>query len=88
VRYVVPFLTQLWMFATPVLYPLEKVPERWKLIYCLNPTAGLISSFRACLFNEPLHWDCLLVSLATGTIALICGTFYFRRVERRFADIV
>ena len=88
VRYVVPFLIQIWMFATPVIYQLERVPEEWRLIYCLNPAAGLVSNFRACLFGEPLQWDCLFVSLTTSVIAFVCGSFYFRRVERRFADIV
>jgi len=88
VRYVVPFLTQLWMFATPVIYDFEKIPERWRLIYCLNPAAGLISNFRSCLFGDPMHWDCLLVSLSTSLLVFVCGAFYFRRVERRFADIV
>lgn len=88
VRYVVPFLTQLWMFATPVVYQIERVPEKWRLLYCLNPTAGLISNFRACLFGEPLQWSNLLVSLATSVLAFAGGMLYFRRVERRFADIV
>ena len=88
VRYVVPFLIQLWLFATPVIYEFDKIPERWRLAYCLNPTAGLISNFRSCLFGEPLHWDCLFVSLSTSLLVFFCGAFYFRRVERRFADIV
>lgn len=88
VRYIVPFLTQLWMFATPVIYQMERIPEKWRLIYCLNPTAGLISNFRACLLGEPLQWDCLFVSLTTSVIAFLCGSFYFQKVERRFADIV
>ncbi len=88
VRYVVPFLTQLWLFATPVLYQIERVPEKWRLLYCLNPTAGLISNFRSCLFGESLHWDELSVSLASSLFVFVCGSFYFRKVERRFADIV
>lgn len=88
VRYVVPFLTQIWLFATPVLYQLDRVPEKWRLLYCVNPTAGLISNFRSCLLGEPLHWDCLAVSLLSSTIVFVCGSFYFRKVERRFADIV
>jgi len=88
VRYVVPFLTQIWLFATPVLYHLDRVPEKWRLLYCLNPTAGLIGGFRSCLLGEPLDWGCLAVSLLSGSVVFICGTFYFRKVERRFADIV
>ena len=88
VRYVVPFLIQIWLFATPVLYQLDRVPEKWRLLYCLNPTAGLISNFRSCLFGDPLQWDCLTTSLFSSVIVFTCGWFYFRKVERRFADIV
>ena len=88
VRYVVPFLIQIWLFATPVLYQLDRVPVKWRHLYCLNPTAGLISSFRSCLFGDPLQWDCLAISLFSSMIVFICGSFYFRKVERRFADIV
>ncbi len=87
-RYAVPFLLQLWMFASPVAYSMEIVPEQWRLLYCLNPLAGLISGFRASLLGEPLHWDCLCVSLSSSLLAFLAGAFYFRAVERRFADIV
>ena len=87
-RFVVPFLIQLWMFASPVAYSMEIVPERWRLVYSLNPMAGLISGFRSSLLGEPMHWDCLGVSLSTGVLAFLVGAFYFRTVERRFADIV
>ncbi|MFO1006838.1 MAG: ABC transporter permease [Planctomycetaceae bacterium] len=88
VRYVVPFLTQIWLFATPVLYQLDRVPEKWRLLYCVNPTAGLISSFRSCLLGDPLNWTCLAISLLSSMVVFVCGSFYFRKVERRFADIV
>ena len=87
-RFAVPFMVQLWMFASPVAYSIEIVPERWRLVYSLNPMAGLISGFRSSLLGEPLHWDCLGVSLCTGLVACLAGMFYFRTVERRFADIV
>lgn len=88
VRYAVPFLLQLWMFASPVAYSMEIVPERWRLLYCLNPLAGLISGFRSSLLGEPMHWDCLCVSMSTGLLAFVVGAIYFRTVERRFSDIV
>ena len=87
-RYVVPFLAQLWMFASPVAYSLDRVPAEWRVIYCLNPMAGIIGGFRACLLGEPMNWDCLRVSLGSSLAVLLVGAFYFRRVERRFADIV
>jgi lipopolysaccharide transport system permease protein len=87
-RYVINFLVQLWMFASPVAYPLEIVPARWQLLYALNPMAGLISGFRSALLGEPFRWDCIAVSLGVILAILAAGLFYFRRVERRFADVI
>ncbi len=87
-RYVVPFMIQLWMFASPVAYPLEKVPEEWRLAYAINPMAGIIGAFRSALLNDLILWDCLAVSLGVSVVLLIVGVTYFRNVERRFADIV
>jgi lipopolysaccharide transport system permease protein len=87
-RYVVPFLLQIWMFASPVAYPLSLVPERWRLLYSLNPLAGIIDGFRWSLLGEPLHGECLGVSVAMAAVLFLVGTVYFRRFERRFADIV
>ena len=87
-RYVVPFVIQLWMFASPVAYSIDIIPVQWRLVYSLNPMAGIISGFRSSLLGEPMHWDCFLVSLSTSIVSLLLGAFYFRRVERRFADIV
>ena len=87
-RFAVPFLVQLWMFASPVAYSITIVPEEWRLVYSLNPMAGLISGFRSSLLGEPMHWDCLLVSFATSVAIFVASVIYFRSVERRFADIV
>lgn len=87
-RYVLGFLVQLWMFASPVAYPLEAVPEKWRLLYATNPMTGLISGFRSCLLDESFQWPAITVSLVSATVILIGGLFYFRQVERRFADIV
>ena len=87
-RYVVPFLLQIWMFASPVAYPLSLVPERWRLLYAINPLAGIIDGFRWSLLGEPLHGSCLAVSVACAAVLFVAGTGYFRRFERRFADIV
>lgn len=87
-RYVIGFLIQIWMFASPVPYPLSKVPEQWRLAYAVNPMAGLIGGFRAALLGEAVPWDCLVVSLFSAFVLFLFGLAYFRRVERRFADIV
>jgi lipopolysaccharide transport system permease protein len=87
-RYVVPFLVQIWMFASPVAYAFEKVPERWRLLYAVNPMSGIISGYRSALLSEPFHWDAFGVSFLVSLLAFAIGTVYFRRVERRFADIV
>jgi lipopolysaccharide transport system permease protein len=87
-RHVMNFLIQLWMFASPVAYPLSVVPEKYRLIYALNPMVGMISGFRAALLGEALPWSCLAVSTGSMLAFLVAGLLYFRRTERRFADIV
>ena len=87
-RYVVPFLVQMWMLASPVAYPLSEVPDRWRAVYALNPMAGIIGAFRASLLGEPMPWSELAISLTVALVALVGGAYYFRSVERRFADIV
>ena len=87
-RYVVPFMIQLWMFITPVIYPPSIVPERWRLVYSLNPMAGLIDGFRAAFFGSGPDWNGTSISLLVAFGVFIVGAVYFRRVERRFADIV
>ena len=86
-RYVLGFLTQLWMFASPVAYPLEVVPEKYRLIYAINPMVGALNGFRASLLGTGVNWGVVGVSAASSAVALAVGLLYFRRVERRFADI-
>jgi homopolymeric O-antigen transport system permease protein len=87
-RYVVGFLLQLWMFASPVVYPLEIVPEGWRLPYALNPMVGMISGFRSASLGEPFALDVIVVSTAVGLVLLLAGVQYFLQVQRRFADII
>ncbi|GAB4184604.1 MAG: ABC transporter permease [Roseiflexaceae bacterium] len=88
IRYVVPFLTQLWMFATPVVYPSSLVQEPWRTIYGLNPMAGVVEGFRWALLGSAPPSNLILVSAVVSVVILISGLFYFRRVERGFADVV
>jgi lipopolysaccharide transport system permease protein len=89
VRYTVPFLTQIWMFLTPVAYPSSLVPEAYRPLYGLNPMAGVVEGFRWALLGQgELPLGLLAVSLGTVLALLVGGLYYFRRLERSFADIV
>jgi lipopolysaccharide transport system permease protein len=88
-RYIVPFLVQLWMFATPSVYrDLETLRADWRLWLPLSPPFGLIMNFRAAALGLPLDLYSLAVSLSVSLLLLVSGTLYFRRMERAFADIV
>ncbi|MGD0774086.1 MAG: ABC transporter permease [Candidatus Solibacter sp.] len=89
VRYTMPFLTQLWMFATPIAYPSSLLPEPWRTIYGLNPMAGVVEGFRWALLRTKTAPGPMLVVSALVSLALLAsGAFYFRRTERTFADTV
>jgi lipopolysaccharide transport system permease protein len=89
-RHVVPFLVQLWMFATPCIYLQAGSESTSRLSYLLplNPAYGLIASFRQAMLGGAIDWDALAVSGIVGMILLLVGCFYFRRVEQDFADII
>jgi lipopolysaccharide transport system permease protein len=89
VRYVIPFLTQFWMFATPIAYPSSLLSEPWRTLYGLNPMAGVVEGFRwALLGTSAAPGPMVLVSAFAAVLILIGGAFYFRRMEKTFADIV
>jgi lipopolysaccharide transport system permease protein len=89
VRYAIPFLTQIWMFVSPVIYPISLIPERWRLLYSLNPMAGVIEGFRwALLGKESPDFRVIALSAAVVIVLLFTGAAYFKRMERTFADVV
>ncbi|HEX7997599.1 MAG TPA: ABC transporter permease [Pyrinomonadaceae bacterium] len=89
VRYIVGFLTQIWMFATPVVYPASLLSGRWRLVYSLNPMVGVVEGFRwALLRTETAPGMAIVISATMSLLILVTGTFYFRRMEKTFADIV
>jgi lipopolysaccharide transport system permease protein len=89
VRYVIPFLTQFWMFASPIAYPSTLLPEHWRTLYAVNPMVGVIEGFRwAILGAKPGPGPMAAVSTLAALIILVSGAFYFRRMEKSFADIV
>ena len=87
-RYVIPFLVQFWLFATPVIYPVSIVPAQWRWLINLNPMAGLITGIRSSLLNLPLSWTDIWISGAISIGLFVSGIFYFKKMERRFADII
>jgi lipopolysaccharide transport system permease protein len=89
VRYIVPFITQFWMLATPIGYPSSLLPEPWRTIYGLNPMVGVVEGFRwALLGTNTAPGPIIAVSSAAAVLILVSGAFYFRRMEKTFADIV
>jgi lipopolysaccharide transport system permease protein len=89
VGYVIPFLTQFWLFLTPIIYPASEIPARWQLIYALNPMVGVVEGFRWALLGTRESPGAMLgISAAISIAVLVSGAFYFRRMERTFADMV
>lgn len=89
VRYTVPFLTQLWLFATPIAYPSSLLAEPWRTLYGLNPMVGVVEGFRWLLLDTPTAPKPMLaVSVLVALVLLVSGALYFRRMEKTFADVV
>jgi len=88
VRFALPFLTQLWLFVSPVIYPTSFLPSQWRWVLWVNPMTGIIEGYRSSLFGLSFNWTALAISAAI-TLALLTYSLYaFRRMERTFADIV
>ncbi|HEX9423627.1 MAG TPA: ABC transporter permease, partial [Pyrinomonadaceae bacterium] len=87
-RHALPFIIQLWMFASPVIYPTSIVPQRWKWLVTLNPVAGIIEGFRASLTGHSFDWVHVSVSGVITLAVLLCSVYIFRRFEDTFADVV
>ncbi|MBN1286722.1 MAG: ABC transporter permease [Anaerolineae bacterium] len=89
VRYTIPFITQFWMFATPIAYPSSLLEEPWRTLYGLNPMVGVVEGFRWALLGvDTAPGPVVLVSALAAVLLLLGGAFYFRRMERTFADVV
>jgi lipopolysaccharide transport system permease protein len=89
VGHAVPFLVQIWMFASPVAYPMSVVPEKWRLLYSLNPMAGVIEGFRWAAFRQEQP-DFAVVGMSAALVVMLLGSglIYFQRMEQTFADVV
>lgn len=89
IRYAIPFLMQLWMFSSPIIYPVSMVPAKWQWVLMLNPLTGIIQNFRIALFGkQPFEWKSLGVSALITVVVLVYSAFSFRRMEKDFADVI
>ncbi len=88
VRFALPFMVQLWMFVSPVIYPASFLPEKYRWLLWLNPLTGIIEGYRSALFGRPFNWLALAASAALTFMMLIYSSYTFRRMEKSFADIV
>src|SRR5206468_2471554 len=89
VRYVVPFLIQIWLFATPIAYSSSLLSEPWHTLYGLNPMVGVVEGFRWALLGvQGTPGPIIFVSVLSVIVILLSGAFYFRRMEQTFADVV
>ncbi len=89
IRYVIPFLIQIWMFVSPVIYPVSMVPQKYQWALALNPMGGVINAYRASLLGHmPINWSLLGLSTVIIMILFLSGLYYFRRMEKTFADVI
>lgn len=85
-RYIIPFIVQFGLYVSPVGFNSEVVPEKWRMLYSLNPMAGVIDGFRWCLLGDEMHWKSFMISVGITFVFLWFGIYYFRKMERSFAD--
>jgi lipopolysaccharide transport system permease protein len=88
IRHALPFILQLWMFLTPVVYPLSIVPEKWRWVMFLNPLTGVVEGLRSAVAGQELNWAGIQVSIAISIGMFLCSIYAFRRLEKSFADLI
>ena len=86
-RYVIPFMVQVWLYLSPVIYPVSLVPPQWQWLLAVNPMVGVIDGFRSSILGLPWNLPNLAISTLSACVMLAYGIFYFRKTERRFADV-
>jgi homopolymeric O-antigen transport system permease protein len=88
VRFALPFIVQLWLFLSPVFYPSNALPEKYRWVFALNPLTGIIDAYRSSLFGLAINWTALGISALITMVLLVYAAYSFRRMEKTFADIV
>ena len=88
VKYVVPFVTQMAMFLTPVIYPVSHFPERYRFLLAINPMSGIVEGFRYALLGSNVSWPLIWYAYGEAATIFLLALFFFRRLERSFADVI
>ena len=88
VKYAMGFVTRILMYTAPIVYSASSIPDKWRMIYSLNPIVGTIEGFRACLLGIPMPWIYILPGFLTATLLLVSGAFYFKHMEKVFVDVI
>jgi lipopolysaccharide transport system permease protein len=88
VKYAMSFMTRILMYTAPIVYTASAIPEKWRIIYSLNPIVGNIEGFRACLLGTPIPWIFIWPGLVTASLLLVSGAFYFKHIEKVFVDVI
>jgi len=88
VKHAMPFVIRMLMYSAPIVYSASSIPDKWRLVYSLNPIVGVIEGFRACFLGTPMPWAYIWPGMITAALLLISGVFYFKRMERVFVDVI
>lgn len=88
VRHAMVFVVRMLMYSAPIVYSASSIPEKWRLVYSLNPIVGVIEGFRACLLGTPMPWPYIWPGIITAVILFVSGALYFKRMERVFVDVI
>jgi lipopolysaccharide transport system permease protein len=88
VKHMMPFLMRMLIYTAPIVYSASSIPQKYRILYSLNPIVGVIEGFRACLLGIPMPWQFILPGIITAAILVISGAFYFKRIERTFVDVI
>lgn len=88
IRHALPFVLQLWMFLTPILYPLSVVPEKWRWLMYINPLTGIVEGIRSVFSAQSFNWTALGFTTGALVLMLVCSLYTFRRIEKSFADLI
>jgi lipopolysaccharide transport system permease protein len=88
IRHALPFILQLWLFSSPIIYPTSLFSEKWRWVLAINPMTGIVEGFRSALLGRALNWDALSISAGVILVMLVCAAYIFRRIETSFADLI
>lgn len=88
VKFALPFILQVWMIASPIFYPMNILPEKWRLLFAINPLTGILEGFRSSLFGTPFDWEVIGISAVSTLFITVFSLFVFKRMEDDFADLI